>query len=1099
MTFGRLVRSSLRHHWRAHLGVYLGAAVAVIVLVGALTVGDSIRYSLRSIALARLGEVRLALTGQSRLFRAELAGEVAQDLGIPVAPVLLLRGTASRDGEDGPVRTGSVRVVGVDPAFYRMAPGGGGAPDFGPAGDQGVVLNQPLARKLGASVGEELLLRVDKPSLLSRDAPLSKVDDATVAVRVTVRAIATEAEFGRFGLEANQAAPLTAFLPLEMLQARVDQPGRANALLVGGTGSGTGGVEAATTALRRHWGLSDAALEIRRLPGKRGMELRTDRVFLDPPVAQAALKALPGAEGVLTYFVNELRVGSRATPYSTVAAVRRPPGAATLGPNEIVINDWLARDLRAAPGQKLAMRYFVVGLQRKLEERVAEFTIRAVVPLTGEAADPDLMPDIPGLADAKNCRDWEPGVPVDLDRIRDVDEAYWDAHRGTPKAFVSLAAGQALWNNRFGNLTAVRYPIGPGEATLDACLRQGLNPGALGLYFLPVRDQALQAGAQSLDFGQLFVGFSLFLIAAGLMLTALLFTLGVERRAEEIGILLALGITPGRIRRLLLIEGAGTAAAASVTGLLLGTLYTRIVIGALSTVWSGAVAGSALQHHAEPTTVAVGAAAGFVAAVVSIALALRGQARSPVRVLLAPGGAADQATDSAARAWAGLPSSILGLGGGAALALVGTQSGHEVAAGAFFGAGALLLIGGLGVTRLLLRRWEAGGGPLTVTRLAVRNCARRRSRSLGVVALLASGSFVVVAVGANRHDPAADATRRSSGTGGFAFYGEATLPVYQDLDLPEGLDTFALTPEDVPGMRVVSLRLREGDEASCLNLNRAQLPRLLGVNPEEFRSRGAFGFSATTADDPWVQLAAAGPEGEVPVFGDVNTVTWSLGKKLGDTVTVLDDRGGSVRLKIAGILKNSVLQGSLVMAESAFTRHFPSQSGYQVFLIDAPESGRVELARTLTRAMEDAGLDLTPTSERLAEFNSVEDTYLSIFAVLGGLGLVLGTVGLGVVVLRNALDRRAELAVLRSVGFTHGRVHWLLYAEHALLLFLGLIVGLAAGIAAVVPSISSPGVEIPYGTIGGSLMLVVATGLAATWIATSLASRAPVLDALRGE
>ena len=62
----------------------------------------------------------------------------------------------------------------------------------------------------------------------------------------------------------------------------------------------------------------------------------------------------------------------------------------------------------------------------------------------GMAADPSLMPAFPGLADTENCRDWEPGIPIEVDRIRDIDEEYWDEHRGTPKAFVELGTGQGL-------------------------------------------------------------------------------------------------------------------------------------------------------------------------------------------------------------------------------------------------------------------------------------------------------------------------------------------------------------------------------------------------------------------------------------------------------------------------------------------------------------------------------------------------------------------------------------------------------------------------------------------------------------------------------
>src|SRR2546428_6223903 len=83
-----------------------------------------------------------------------------------------------------------------------------------------------------------------------------------------------------------------------------------------------------------------------------------------------------------------------------------------------------------------------------------------------------------------------------------------------------------------------------------------LKPEELGLRFEPVREQALNAAAQSQDFGQLFLGFSIFLVAAALLLMALLFQFALEQRAAEVGTLLALGFTARQVRRLLLVARA---------------------------------------------------------------------------------------------------------------------------------------------------------------------------------------------------------------------------------------------------------------------------------------------------------------------------------------------------------------------------------------------------------------------------------------------------------------------------------------------------------------------------------------------------------------
>jgi ABC-type antimicrobial peptide transport system permease subunit len=1090
--------------------VLLGAATGTAILVGALAVGDSVRYSLRFLALARLGGIYLALSGQSRFFGAGLAEALAAELRVPVAPIIMLRGTATID-ERG---AGRVQVVGVTDRFWQLA----GSRPLLPGGREAVAINERLARRIGARLGDELLLRVESPSLLSRDAPLSTLEHSTVTLRLTVAAIAPDAHAGRFSLEANQVPPLTAFVPLALLQQQIARPARVNTLLVGkGAEAAPTTTAAAAAALRRHWRVSDAGLELREVRQQGQSELRTDRVFLEPPVARAAERASAGARGVLTYFVNELRVGARATPYSVVSALDAGVVPARMRDDEIIVNRWLADDLQARPGDVLRLAYFILGRTRRLEERSSAFRIRAVVPLDGAALDPDLMPTIPGLTDRKHCRDWEPGIPIHLEKIRPKDEQYWNAYRGTPKAFITLRAGQRIWANRFGNLTAVRYPAASGSlSAIESAIRERLDPASLGLNFVPVRDQALAAGSQAMDFGTLFLGFSLFLIAAALLLTALLFTFSVEQRREEIGVLLALGFSPGRVQWLLLSEGCMLALMATAAGAAAGVLYTRALVRGLATVWRGAVADTALQFHAEPATLAVGAGAGFVAAALTIALVTWRQARAPARELLAGeaiaetgGGRKRRATGRESpfgflsRLLSPISCTLLTAIGALALLFAALRGDAADKAGLFFGAGALLLIACMAACSALFTHWRgaAARARLSLPSLGVRNSVRRQGRSLATVALLACGSFLVVAVGANRQEPPSGVSRRSTGTGGFALYGETALPVYDDLNSAEGRENFGLDAELLREVQFVPLRLRPGDEASCLNLNRPQVPRLLGVDPDALRRRNAFAFAQrlSRSGDPWSLIERAQPDGAVPAVGDTNTVVWSLGKSLGDTLTYVDDQGRAFPVRIVGILTNSILQGSLLISEGNFVERFPSQEGYQVFLIDAPGSRPEAASRALASALEDVGPELTPAPERLAAFNTVENSYLSIFAALGGLGLLLGSLGLGVVVLRNVLERRGELALLRAVGFRRRALQSLLFSEAALLLFLGLAAGVVSALVAVLPALRSPGAEVPIASLGVTLAAVFLSGFLWTWGAAALALRGPLLPALRNE
>jgi putative ABC transport system permease protein len=1198
MTLWTLIRRSLHFHARAHLGVLLGATVGSAVLIGALLVGDSVRASLREMALVRLGKVDFAMVTGDRLF-SERHGRDPSAIH-RAAPLLLLPGTVSTG--DNSARANRVQIAGVDADFWKLA---SAAPPFAEIPRGSVVLNRPLAEQLHAKTGDSVVVRATKVSHLSRDAPLAPQEDSSVALRLNVHAIVSDEQFGRFSLQANQVAPFNAFVRLDELQARAGTTNKVNVALWQGSQTPArspflesirptmsrygfmdkprlipvlrfGHVSALQSHLSKTWSLADAELELRELSGQGGLELRTSRVFLDSPVVEAALKTTPDAQLIQTYFVNELRVGERAVPYSMVTGAGAPLVPADMKDDEMLINQWLADDLRARPSDSLTMTYFVVGIARKMEERTNTFRVRAVVPMELPYSDRDLMPDFPGLVEAKNCRDWDAGFPIDYDKMRQKDQKYWDDHKGTPKAFVTLAVGEKMWSNRFGTYTAVRFKNDSLTQTTNE-EREGkylskLDFASIGLRFEAVREQALKAAEQSQDFGGLFIGFSFFLIIAALLLMALLFQFGIEQRTVEVGTLLALGFTPKQVRRLLLCEGAGLALLGSVLGTIGGIAYARVMLHGLTTIWRDAVGTSALHFHATPMTLVIGIVASVGVALFTIWLALRKQARQPARELLAGasedyGGSSEPnrgvapasrglvgasrhnlgdgyAMDAGEKVSSGVNASgtrpvggtptgtretrvLPGKGRGRVTLLVCVASvvlalalggwamvKQEAMAETFFGVGALLLIAALAGTSALLTKlnYSEAAARLALSGMGARNIARRRKRSLATVAMLACGSFLIVSIGAFRLDENQNATQRSAGTGGFALIGESTMPVHQDLNTKAGRDFYGLDEKAMLGVSLVPFRVRDGDDASCLNLNRAQKPRLLGVKPELLTERGAFTF-ATLADGvlkekPWQTLERGSfypmkglplATNEIAAIADEASILWALGKKIGDTLDYIDERGATFKIRLVASLANSILQGNLVIAEDEFVKRFPNESGYRMYLIDTPANRAAEISATLTKSLSDVGLELTPAPKRLAAFNAVQNTYLSTFQVLGGLGLLLGSVGLGVVVLRNVLERRGELALLLAVGFRPRALKWLVLSEHGALLLLGLASGVLAATVAVLPSLLSPATQLPYASLGLTLGAVLVSGALWTWGATVLALRGNLLEALRNE
>ncbi len=227
MSLWKLAKRSLSFYWRTNLGVLLAVMVSAVVLTGALVIGDSVRYSLKMMVKARLGKTQLALVPQNRFFRAELADELASELDTVAAPVLQLRGLIASD--DGARRANRIEVLGVDRRFFEV---GAAQNPLGDSPNQAIVLNKPLAVKLGVGVGDEVVLRIEKPSLMPLDVPLTPDSGLSIAFRLVVKAIAGDSDFGRFSLQANQIAPLNVFVPLQWLQEKLDRSAQANTLII---------------------------------------------------------------------------------------------------------------------------------------------------------------------------------------------------------------------------------------------------------------------------------------------------------------------------------------------------------------------------------------------------------------------------------------------------------------------------------------------------------------------------------------------------------------------------------------------------------------------------------------------------------------------------------------------------------------------------------------------------------------------------------------------------------------------------------------------------------------------------------------------------
>jgi putative ABC transport system permease protein len=1098
MSFWNLVLRGITYYWRWHVGLLLGVAITSAIVSGSLIVGDSVKATLKRQNEVRLGKVAHALVGGDRFFTEALVDSLSAKYGerAQLTGLLVLRGTVS--AASGGKRINNVNVIGVKPEFWSLGLEGGNLPS-------GLLVNEPLATGYDLAVGDTLIVRVEKPSPLSRDAPLSGSKEDLAALRQEIAGTVAPEHGGNFSLRTEQLPPLNVFVPLAELQKLVEEQDRLN-LMVANDFEGS---ENLAADLQDAWELADAELALESIDNGNRWNVSSPRVFIDPAIESAIEEIESESAEVATYLVNQISQGDHITPYSMATAL--PRGYRDIlpedtGENEILVNQWLADDMGLKGGETVALKYFVLS-EGTLKEEAYTMVVKAVLPMNHPAMNPTWTPEFPGVSEEDNCSDWDTGHEVDLNLIREKDETYWDDYKATPKVFLPIETGRKLWSNRFGNVTGIQFGSSEtDEAQFLTKLKGKLTVADIGLNLVDTKSAAESAVAQALPLEQYFLSFGFFLILTALVLAALLFLFSMENRSAQIGVLSAVGIPQQTVRRLFLVEGLGISVLGALTGLGGGILYTKLILAGLSGGWSEAVAGLNFDFAMKPVSLVLAFFGTVFMALATVYVSSRRILKAQPKDLLAGSGVPPRPWDKWTRrlVWMGLIWWGISTVGAIGYLTMST----DASMGLWFLAGATLLTLGLIVTGSILRR--AGNkvsvdGHVSLWQMGLRNAVRKPGRSLAITGILAAGIFMMTVVNLFRQDANRDATERSAGTGGFAFVGESAMAIYEDLNTAAGRDAYSIDAAEMDGATVVHFRVQEGDEASCLNLNHAQVPAVVGVAPGELAGRFTFAgvFDDVTLPgeaSPWEALNAELPDGAVPAIMDMNSATYALKVKLGETIPYTDTNGNSVPLVLVGLLSNSLLQGKVIISEDRFKNHFRDTAGYRYFLVDAESSKADTLSETLTKQLGVRGLSLTPAPVRLGQFNAVQNTYIGIFSTLGAFALVLSTAGLGILVARNVLERRAEFGILQAVGFRKPALRKIVLGEHWFLLLAGLFIGLVSAIIAVWPMLGTAGsTGISAGFVSFLFLGILAGGLAFCWIAASLALRLPLLDAIRKE
>ncbi len=1077
MSLYKLILKSAWHYRKLNLTIILGIALSTAILVGALIIGDSVKYSLQQITVQRLGNTSQVITAGERLFGQQLATELAAKTGVETAALLRANGFGVIDG--GELRINQLAVWGVDATIGNFAT----YPELFQLQNNEVAINENLASLAKLKVGDEFLLRLNKLNTFPANTPFVSEKEATVSFRVSVARILKSDELGNFNLQNIQSAPRNVFLNLEWLNQQMGLQQKANVLLVA---EGVSGVELAQN-LQKCWKLEDINLTIRENQELNYTELISDRVFVEPAVEQFCLNKMSGSQAVFSYFINEFTLNEKQTPYSFVSSDPKLSG------NQMTVSNWLANDLNVKVNDTVRLSYFEVSPLRKLVLKNTSFVVGQIYELAGEKADPQLAPVIPGLSDAGNCRDWKTGVPVDLKKIRPQDEAYWKAHKGTPKAFVSLETAQKLWGNRFGQSTAIRIE-GLIKVEFEKQLLAGLLPAQLGFEIKDVKTDGLAAASGGTDFGGLFIGLSFFVLFAAVLLAFLLFKLYLGFRKTEIGTLTALGFSFPAIRKLFVAEASVFVLAGIFLGIPFSIFYNHLILQAINTIWVDIVRTSIVNIHIRPVSLITGSLIIAAMSLIAIWFILNRFLKNEAIAL--------QRKSVSGKVKSGRWSLVIGLFlitfSFFLLFAMGFRSG-EINPEMFFISGFGLLPGLIFIFDFWMRRLavQEKAMDFSLRTFLLKRIAGERRRNVMIVSFLSVGVFMVVSTGLNRKDLTSKAELQSSGTGGYDYFVEITMPVLFDANSKQGREDL-----NIPATaELVQFQLQPGDDASCLNLNRISRPRLIACNPAAFDQRSAFTFATRTDDldtqHPWLTLNKTLADDVIPAIADQTVIQWGLMKSIGDTILYKTEDGKDLKLKLVGGLANSVFQGNVIIAEDHFNRAFPSVSGSNIFLIDVPDTTSV--ANELQTGMRNYGPEIVRTTNRLLSFYTIENTYLNIFLMLGALGLLIGTLGLGILIFRITFEQIPEYALLLSLGFSKSIIQWMVMREKLFLMIVSVLIGLIPAVLSGLPTLMSSLYANLWIWLPAISVLVILSGAVFSFVAIRMVFRQNLVKALRNE
>ncbi|MBV6423714.1 MAG: hypothetical protein NAOJABEB_01518 [Steroidobacteraceae bacterium] len=562
-------------------------------------------------------------------------------------------------------------------------------------------------------------------------------------------------------------------------------------------------------------------------------------------------------------------------------------------------------------------------------------------------------------------------------------------------------------------------------------------------------------------------------------------SLSILRRRAALGLLRALGVTRGALRRALVIEGTLFGVVGAAVGVFVGQEVGAVLLRAFAgDLGAGQFRGVAEAPVLQPLEALAFVVAGtLVAAAASWLPAHEAAARPPARALKS-GDA--EALRAGVRPWRG---GLVLIGCGTVLASLPALHGLPVFG---YGAIAALLAGGVllvpGIARHVLAMWPPPRrAPLALAVAQLRGSIAQAS--IGLAAVIVSFSLMV-----------AMAIMVHSFRVSFVDWLGRSLPADLQLRLGGDSDTAAL------------------DEPS-----QARLAAIDGVERAEFRRtfRVSLRRGATPVHVVAAPLAAAHAPARLAIVASAPVAQprdvaplWAseamqdlYGWQPGEEVT-LPIAGRAIRFRVAGVYRDyGRSTGSVVLSRALYQSLTHDRSANEGVFDLAPGASPAAVVRAMHEAV-DAGAALQIRTTREVRERSLAnfDRAFAVTYALEAIAVLIGLLGVGVSAAATALARRGEFGMLRHIGFLRRQVLAMLAGEGALTSAIGVACALALGGALSVVLVRvvnrqsflwSIDLAVPWGLLAGLVLALLASAAATAFVSGRAALTGDAVRAVR--